>query len=159
MARKKKIQIEKYPGIPRGAEHGARLTESGAEILSTEPITLRVKSHVITDFDKLRQQIQAIRAHDGPIEFETFQEADDFDIEDDFGDFTSKWEIPSDNPDDAQVTIDEYIRFRTTGELPAKLLPQDSSAAVPGNNHPSPTKAPLAPPVNGSGSGGGTPTT
>jgi len=156
MARKKKIQIEKFPGVPRGHEHVAedhlagktlpRLTEAGAEILSAEPVVLHVNRRTVTDLEQLRSAIQNLRAHDGPITFESFQEADDFDLEDDFGDFHSKWEIPADQPTD--ITVEQYLRFRETGELPAHLHPQDNPTSTGVNPQPvserpaSPTPSP-----------------
>lgn len=140
MARKKKIQIEKFPGIPRGAEHVMeavekgdpfpRLTPQGAELLSQEPVVLHVNRRIVTDLETIRRQIAAIRATDGPIQFESFAEADDFDLEDDFGDFHSKWEIPADQPDD--ITVEQYLRFKETGELPTHLFPQDGNGGSQG---------------------------
>lgn len=153
MARKKKIQIDKLPHVPRGAEHVKeaveasnpfpRLTPEGAELLSQEPVVLHVNRRIVTDLETIRRQIQAIRATDGPIQFETFAEADDFDLEDDFGEFHSKWEIPADQPDD--ITVEQYLRFKETGEIPSHLLPPDRQP---------PTEAPTAalpaqPPVQG----------
>lgn len=151
MARKKKIQIEKFPGIPRGAEHittpdpalpGARLDAQGREVLSTEPIVLHLKRRTVTDLDTLRKTIQLIRATDGPVEFETFAEADDFDIEDSYGDFSSRWEIPADQ--DPGVSAEQFTKFMQTGEIPANLFPQDSPAPPAG-----PSAEPASAPVQG----------
>lgn len=153
MARKKKIVIDKYPGVPRGAEHVAeqvaagdphpRLDENGAEVLSDEPIVLHLNRRTVTDLDQLRLAIQNLRAHDGPIQFESFDEADDFNLEDDFGDFASRWEIPADQPTD--ITVQDYLRFRETGELPAHLIPQDNRASPEAP----PVQASSEPPVQG----------
>lgn len=136
MARKKVQPVDKTPHAPRGAEHVAdlvaqgvqnpRLNPDGSEFLSQEPIVLRVKRRTITDLETLREQIRAIRASDGPVEFETFQEADDFDVEDDFGEFTSKWEIPADNQ------VDAYVNYRSTGEIPPDSAAKPAAPAPSG---------------------------
>lgn len=160
MARKKKLQIEEHPGKPRGTEHlevlnqalpGARLDAEGNEIMSTEPIVLHLKRRTVTDLETLRNTIRAIRAHDGPIEFETFQEADDFDIEDDYGDFSSRWELPADTEGDPNMpTAEEYVRYRTTGEIPQRFLQDPSrsnSAPQAGSSSPPPVQGGGAPPA------------
>lgn len=137
MARKKKIQIEKFPGIPRGAEHlpqpdpalpGARLDAMGRELPSDEPVVLHVRNRKITDLDHLRRTIQLIRATDGPVQFETFEEADDFDVDDSYGEFASRWEIPADQP--PEVSAKEFTDFIQTGVIPARLFPQDQPAST-----------------------------
>lgn len=156
MARKKKLELEKHPGKPRGTEHlevlndslpGSRLDGDGREIPSNEPMVLHLRKRTVTDLDQLRNIIQNIRATDGPIEFETFQEADDFDVEDDYGQFASQWEIPADgdDPSGPMPTAEEYVRWRQTGELPARFFPQDPPVSAG-----APKVEPSSEPVQGS---------
>lgn len=144
MARKKLPPEEKTPFAPRGAEHVAdlvaqgvpypRLNPDGSEFLSDEPIVLRVKRRTLTDLETLRHQIRQIRATEGPLEFETFADADDFDLEDDFGDFTSQWEIPVDNQ------VDAYVAARTTGELPDSSQQAAPAEGTPPSGTPDPIR-------------------
>lgn len=159
MPRKKKIQLDKYPLVPRGAEHTVeadtpavqtarsrdlRIDQAGREILSTEPVVLRIKKRLIGDPAEIRRQIQNLRATtlDG-TEFETFEEADDFDLEDDYGDFTSKWEIPADHDD----AVEAYKRYRATGELPAHLATELAKYAPAGTPPPPPSQTGSPPPA------------
>lgn len=161
MARKKKFQVDKKATVPRGAEHTIaddevvvtprtkflRLKPDGSELVSDEPVVMRVKQRLIGDPELIRAQIERLRvtALDG-TEFETFEEADDFDLEDDYGDFTSKWEIPADHDN----AVEAYKRFRATGELPADLAAALAKKAPAGNpplktSSPPPAPAPEEP--------------
>lgn len=160
MARKKKAQIDRHAGVPRGAEHtveadtfppaprskNLRLNEDGSERVSTEPVVMRVKHRLIGDPDLIRMQIQRLRATalDG-TEFETFEEADDFDVDDAYGEFTSTWEISADH----DSSVDAYIQYKRTGEIPewvatklAKQLPQ----GTPPSPKPGPQDQSFSPP-------------
>lgn len=163
MTRKKKLQVEKTPNIPRGGEHRAdlvtpkdqavrtrdiRLDQAGTEIPSEEPVLLRVGRKLIGDPELIREKIRQLRAMDASgIEFETFEEADDFNVDDDYGDFTSQWEIPA----DTDQAVQDYLHYRRTGELPedvatrlAKHAPAGHTSAPPPQDPRSPASAPAS---------------
>lgn len=137
MARKRKIQIEKFHGIPRGAEHlpssafttvdvetgelkvnrHPRLTADGREIPDPNPVAVPLKTRNIFSADELRRRRQLIEESGGPVEPESLEDANDFDVDDDFGEFTSVWE-----QSDADLqAINDYRRFKATGEIPEHM--------------------------------------
>lgn len=96
MARIKVLPLEKFPGVPRGRQNGAGLTPDGAEKFDPDPLVLRVKGREINDMDRIRMAIQNLRFDQQGDVHETFEEADDFEVDDDAGDFSSQHEISAD---------------------------------------------------------------
>lgn len=135
MARKKKIHIEKHPGVPRGCEfvHGQvkiedlpgrnlktkdlRLDDLGREISDPTPVAVPVKGRPWS-IDELRNHRQLLEESAGQLEVESFDEANDFDMDDEFGEFVSVWEK---TPDD-ELAIADYKRFKETGEIPDHMV-------------------------------------
>lgn len=138
MARKRKVHIEKFPGIPRGTEHlkdrleetdpetgevkrkrHPRLDALGREISDPLPLTMPLKkgSNIFT-----AEQLQRARAlyeeSGGNLEPESIEEANDFDVDDDFGDFVSVWEQSADD----LRAIEEYKQWKATGDIPEHML-------------------------------------
>lgn len=124
MARKKIQEPERYPGVRRGLQNGAGLNEAGAETFDNEPLVLRVRGRVINDMDRIRSAIQNLRATEDGNAVETFEEADDFDVDDDFGEFSSQHEILADH-DELHAIIEPAIK---QARRPRRAKPQDPPA-------------------------------
>lgn len=132
MARKRKIQIEKYPGVPRGAEHlntapsvdpttgeissprHPRLDAAGREITDPNPVALKLNKNSIFSAEELHKRRMAIAEYSGPLEPESIEEMMDFEVDDDFGEFSSVWEQSQDDI----AAIEDYKHFKATGEIP-----------------------------------------
>lgn len=135
MARKKKVHIEKYPGIPRGCENIAsdlveiqpgrelhtkdlRLDHLGREISDPTPLALPLRKTSVFTPEQLRHARALMEEANGPLEPESFEEANDFELDDDFGEFVSLWEK---TPDDERA-IEEYRAFKETGAIPEHMI-------------------------------------
>lgn len=131
MARKKPRIEEKYPGIPRGRQNGAGLDEFGAETFDPEPIALKVKGQLISDMDRIRLAVHNLRVTEADgSEMETFEEADDFEVDDDYGEFSSVHEIPAD-----AAELEDFQRF-------AARVKKTTSSLVPKRRGAPPAEAP-----------------
>lgn len=121
MARKKVPAKEMFPGVPRGRQNGAVLDENGAEQFDPEPIVLKVKSGVISDMERIRQAVRSLQLTDASgEEHETWEEADDFEVDDDYGEFSSQHEIRADD-EELYQTVEMTLREAKRQQWLAKV--------------------------------------
>lgn len=113
-----------------------RLDDEGREVLDQTPIALRVKRRVVTDFEDIRKiirrEISDAASRGGA---ETFEEANDFDVDDEV-DFTSPHEYTADQ----EAEDREAIEAHKQAELERAVKANDARAEL------------------GRGTGGGAPT-
>lgn len=85
-----------------------KLDEAGREVLDQTPIALRVKRRVVTDFEDIRniirREISDAASRGGA---ETFEEANDFDVDDEV-DFSSPHEYTADQEAEDREAIEAH---------------------------------------------------
>lgn len=103
------------------------LNDKGQEVPDQTPIVIRMPSKVISHWDDVRSFIKrelsgaAAAAH-----VESFEEANDFDIDDD-PPIPSRWEYSADQEEADRQTIQEHLAPK------GKPTPQDQTPAIEGN--------------------------
>lgn len=110
------------------------------EKLDNTPVAIPVRFRTPpTPFEQARQMLRAdLSALARDQGFETFDEANDFDIDDDPVDYSSPWEIPQDHEDHVQSVRNAYQRRSSPREDPPKPKRGERSpkAAAPAEDPP-----------------------
>lgn len=127
------------------------LNEKGQEVPDPTPIVVRFKSRVITEFDRVREFIQReLSESAGRAGAETFEEANDFDVEDDMFPVS-----PHEYAEDTERADREVLE---AGDPRRRPPPQDASgkpvASTGGASSAPPVQGGAAPPSNEAGSSG-----
>ncbi len=98
------------------------------EVHNTPPVSLigpKIKGIRLSADDKIKQAIRNLRKSDQD-EFDTFEEADDFDVDDDIPDPTSGYEVSEMDPDTDFAPQPELDSEKQKAEEKEKSAPKEA---------------------------------